>query len=38
MDDPFIVWDEKKAEENLRKHGVGFEEASSAFSDPGMIS
>jgi uncharacterized DUF497 family protein len=26
-------WDEEKARENLRKHGVFFEEASSAFAD-----
>lgn len=27
-------WDEKKAERNLRKHRVSFEEASTVFSDP----
>jgi uncharacterized DUF497 family protein len=27
------VWDERKAAGNLRKHGVSFEEASSAFED-----
>jgi uncharacterized protein len=27
-------WDEDKAAENLRKHGVSFEEASSVFGDP----
>ncbi len=27
-------WDEKKADENLRKHGVGFEEAKTVFNDP----
>lgn len=27
-------WDADKAEINLAKHGVGFEEASTAFSDP----
>ena len=26
-------WDQQKAAENLRKHGVSFEEASSAFRD-----
>ena len=26
-------WDEKKAKSNLLKHGVSFEEASSAFGD-----
>jgi uncharacterized protein len=27
-------WDTQKASENLGKHGVGFEEAASAFADP----
>jgi uncharacterized DUF497 family protein len=27
-------WDEKKAAANLRRHGVSFEEAASAFGDP----
>lgn len=27
-------WDETKHRENLRKHGVGFAEASSVFGDP----
>lgn len=27
-------WDEDKAGKNLRKHGVSFEEASTAFGDP----
>ena len=27
-------WDGGKAERNLRKHGVTFEEAATAFSDP----
>jgi uncharacterized DUF497 family protein len=27
-------WDPAKAAANLRKHGVSFEEASTAFSDP----
>ena len=27
-------WDRRKAERNLRKHGVSFEEAVSVFSDP----
>lgn len=29
-----FVWDEKKAKQNLKKHGVGFEEASTVFGDP----
>ena len=27
-------WDTKKAESNVRKHNVSFEEASTVFSDP----
>jgi len=27
-------WDRKKAAQNLKKHGVSFEEASTAFCDP----
>jgi len=27
-------WDEKKAKENYRKHGIHFAEAAKAFSDP----
>jgi len=27
-------WDEEKAEANLRKHGVSFEEAKTVFNDP----
>jgi uncharacterized DUF497 family protein len=27
-------WDKKKAAANLRKHGVSFEEAATAFGDP----
>lgn len=27
-------WDKKKAAQNLRKHGVSFEEAATAFGDP----
>ena len=28
-----FAWDEEKAAENLRKHGVSFEEGSSVFAD-----
>ncbi len=28
-----FVWDEDKAAENLRKHGVSFEEGSTVFAD-----
>ena len=31
-------WDPKKAAINLRKHGVSFEEAASAFLDPMAVS
>lgn len=27
-------WDPRKAAENLRKHGVGFDEAATVFGDP----
>ena len=27
-------WDPKKADRNVQKHGVGFEEATSVFADP----
>ena len=27
-------WDEQKAKQNLRKHGVSFEEAATVFGDP----
>ncbi|MGC9969066.1 MAG: BrnT family toxin [Bryobacteraceae bacterium] len=27
-------WDPTKAESNIRKHGVGFDEASAVFGDP----
>jgi uncharacterized protein len=29
-----IEWDPKKAKNNLKKHGVSFEEAATALSDP----
>ena len=33
MDEIDFSWDEGKNRENLRKHGISFEEASTAFSD-----
>ncbi len=30
-----ILWDEAKAESNIKKHGVAFEEAATVLSDPG---
>jgi uncharacterized protein len=29
-----FVWDPRKAASNLKKHGVSFDEASTAFDDP----
>jgi uncharacterized DUF497 family protein len=29
-----FTWDPRKASANLRKHGVSFDEASTAFADP----
>jgi len=34
MKDLHFTWDPKKATANLRKHGVSFEEASTAFRNP----
>jgi uncharacterized DUF497 family protein len=31
-------WDEAKNRSNIRKHGIGFEEASAAFLDPLYVS
>jgi len=31
-------WDPIKAKKNLRKHGIGFERASTVFSDPRALS
>ena len=33
MDDVHFEWDPTKARANLRKHGVSFEEAQTAFAD-----
>ena len=33
MDDVHFEWDPAKARANLRKHGVSFEEAQTAFAD-----
>jgi uncharacterized DUF497 family protein len=33
MEEIVFSWDEKKNRENRRKHGISFEEASSAFAD-----
>ncbi len=29
-----IVWDPKKAEKNIRKHGIGFSHAATVLDDP----
>lgn len=34
MKDDLFEWNPKKAEANLKKHGVSFEEAKTVFSDP----
>ncbi|HQU84721.1 MAG TPA: BrnT family toxin [Pyrinomonadaceae bacterium] len=34
MMDDFFEWNPEKAEANLKKHGVSFEEAASVFYDP----
>ncbi len=33
MDELSFIWDKDKAESNLQKHGISFEEAKSVFSD-----
>ena len=30
-------WDEKKADQNIKKHGIPFEEAATVFGDPFSI-
>ena len=32
-----FVWDQSKAAENLKKHGVSFDEAREAFYDPNQL-
>jgi uncharacterized DUF497 family protein len=32
-----VLWDKNKAEANLRKHQISFEEAESVFGDPSAI-
>lgn len=34
MQNEFFEWNDAKAERNLRKHGVSFEEACTVFDDP----
>lgn len=37
MDEVSFAWDEQKAAQNVRKHGVSFEEAMSVFLDENAI-
>jgi uncharacterized DUF497 family protein len=32
-----IVWDEKKNQDNIKKHGISFQEASPVFDDPHLM-
>jgi uncharacterized DUF497 family protein len=34
MENSEFAWDDEKAESNLKKHGVGFEEGATIFNDP----
>jgi len=34
MEDSDFEWDEEKAENNLKKHGISFPEAATIFNDP----
>ena len=36
--DRYFEWDDKKAETNLQKHGIQFEEAALVFNDPLAVS
>ena len=36
MEHSEFAWDDEKAENNLKKHGVGFEEGATIFNDPGV--
>lgn len=31
-----FAWDDEKAESNLKKHGVSFDEGATIFNDPGV--
>ncbi len=37
MSEIFFDWDDRKAEINVRKHGIAFEEAKTVFYDPNAI-
>ena len=34
MENSEFEWDDEKAQDNLKKHGVSFEEAATIFNDP----
>ena len=34
MEKPEFEWDDEKAQSNLKKHGVSFDEAATIFNDP----
>ena len=34
MENPEFEWDDEKAQSNLKKHGVSFDEAATVFNDP----
>jgi uncharacterized DUF497 family protein len=36
METPEFEWDDKKANHNLKKHDVSFEEGATIFNDPGI--
>jgi len=36
MENSEFEWDQEKAESNLKKHGVSFDEAATIFNDPGI--
>ncbi|GJQ34144.1 MAG: hypothetical protein JETCAE01_01540 [Anaerolineaceae bacterium] len=36
MEDTEFEWDDEKAECNLKKHGVSFDEAATIFNDPNI--
>ncbi|WP_110985747.1 BrnT family toxin [Acaryochloris thomasi] len=33
----YFDWDERKAESNIRKHGISFNEAVTVFADPYLV-
>lgn len=37
MENPEFEWDDEKAENNFKKHGVGFDEGTTIFNDPMIV-